>query len=114
VRHSDANVLLFLLAGATRLFFRRCCWGCHGLLGHLLLASDRFCRPLARTRVGVGALAAHRETPAMTKTAIAAKVQEALDVHRHFAAQIAFDEVVAVDGFADLNDLRFRQVMDAA
>src|ERR1043165_4472541 len=83
------------------------------LLCHLLLAGDRFCRPLARARVGMCALAAHRQALAVTQAPIAAEVHEALDVHRDFASQITFNEVVAVDGFADLDDLSFGQVVDA-
>jgi hypothetical protein len=42
----------------------------------------------------------------MAQAAVAAKVHQALDVHRHFAAQVALHEVVAVDGLADLQDFR--------
>src|SRR4029078_5469007 len=74
-----------------------------GLLGHLLLAGDRFCRALARARVGMRALTAHGRARAVTQPAITAKIHEALDVHRHFATEITLDQIVAVDRFADLD-----------
>src|SRR6185312_16318743 len=84
------------------------------LLRHFLFAGDRFRRAFARARVGVRALAADRKALAVTQAAIRTEVHKALDVHRHFAAQIAFDEIVAVDRLADLNDFGFRQVGDTA
>ena len=112
MRHADDDVLLFLLARATGAFL--CCWGCHGLLRHFLLAGDRFGGTFARARIGVRALAADRQALAVTQAAIAAEIHQPLDVHRHFAAQIAFDEIVAVDRFADLDDFGLGQVVDAA
>jgi hypothetical protein len=50
----------------------------------------------------------------MAKTAIAAQIHQTLDVHRDVAAQIAFDQKVAVDDFADLDHLGFGQVADPA
>src|ERR1700761_3476462 len=74
------------------------------LLRHFLLAGDRFRRAFARARVGVRPLAVDRETLTVTQPAIRTEVHKALNIHRHVAAQIAFDEIVAVDGFTDLND----------
>src|SRR6185437_1419520 len=85
-----------------------------GLLGHFLLAGDGLRGALARACIGVGALAADGKAAAMAQAAIAAEIHQALDVHRHFAAQIAFDEKVAVDRLADLDDLGVGQVVDAA
>src|SRR5262249_22968260 len=82
--------------------------------GRDLLAGDRLRGTFARARVGVRALTANRQTFAMTQAAIAAEVHEALDVHRHFAAQVAFDHVLAVDDLADLNDFGVRELIDAA
>src|ERR1700759_5168260 len=75
------------------------------LLRHFLLAGDRFRRAFARARVRVRALTVDRQALTMTQAAIRTEVHKAFDVHRHFAAQIAFDEVIAVDGFTDLDDL---------
>src|ERR1700759_4598101 len=70
------------------------------LLRHFLLAGDRLGGTLAGAGIGVGALAANRQALAVTQAAIAAQIHQALDVHRHFAAQVAFDQEVAVDDFA--------------
>jgi hypothetical protein len=80
----------------------------------LLLACDRLCRTLAGTGIGVGALTTNRQATAMAQTAVAAQVHQALDVHRDFAAQIAFDLVVAVDGFTNLQHFGVGQLVDAA
>src|SRR2546421_3662685 len=86
----------------------------YSLFAHLLfLAGDRLGRALARARVGVGALAAHRQAAPMTEAAIAAEVHQTLDVDTGLAAKIAFDEVVAVDHFADLQDFLVAQLADA-
>jgi hypothetical protein len=77
----------------------------HQLFASLfLLAGDRLGRALARARIGVGALAAHRQTATMTQAAIAAEVHQTLDVDADFTAKIALDQIVAVDDFADLQN----------
>src|SRR5262245_44632992 len=78
----------------------------------LLLAGDRLGRPLARARVGVGALAAHRQTATMTQAAIAAEVHQTLDVDADLTTQVALDEIVAVDHFANLEDFLVGQLID--
>jgi hypothetical protein len=50
----------------------------------------------------------------VTQAAVAAEVHQPLDVHRDFAAQVAFDLVVAVDRLADLQHFRVGQLVDAA
>src|SRR5690606_20489790 len=77
------------------------------------LACDGLCRALAGAGIGVRALAADRKAATMTQATVATEVHEALDVHRGFATQVAFDLVVAVDGFADLQDFRIRELMHA-
>src|SRR5512139_3810405 len=79
----------------------------------LLLAGDRLGRPLARARIGVGALTAHRQTATMTQAAIAAEIHQTLDVDAGLATQVALDEEVAVDHFADLQDFLVAQLIDA-
>src|SRR5262245_47144464 len=79
----------------------------------LLLAGDGLGRTLAGAGVGVGALAAHRQRTAMAQAAVRAQIHQPLDVHRHFAAQVALDLVVAVDRLADLQDLGVGQLADA-
>src|SRR5882762_4487103 len=80
----------------------------------LLLPGDRLGRPLARARIGVGALAAHRQAAAMTQAAIAAEVHQALDVDAGLATQIALDHIVAVDHFADLQHFLIAQLRHPA
>src|SRR5690606_30493896 len=79
-----------------------------------LLAGDRLRRALAGAGVGMRALAAHRQRPAMAQAAVAAEVHQALDVHRDLAAQIALDLIVAVDGLADLQHFGVGELVDAA
>jgi hypothetical protein len=79
-----------------------------------LLALDGFRRALAGAGVGVGALAADRKALAVTQATVATQILQTLDVHRHFAAKIAFDLVVAVDGFADRQHFSVGQLVDTA
>src|SRR4029079_4040063 len=78
----------------------------------LLLAGNRLGRALTGPGIGVRALAAHRQRAAMTQAAIAAQIHQPLDVHRHFAAQVTLNLVVAVDRLADLQHLRVGQLVD--
>jgi hypothetical protein len=80
----------------------------------LLLAGNRLCRTLAGAGIGVRALAANRQRAAMAQTTVGTEIHETLDVHRGFAAKIAFHLIVAVDGFADRKNLGVSQLMHAA
>src|SRR5215468_8901184 len=71
----------------------------------LLLAGDRLGWTFAGPRIGVGALAANRQAAPMAQTPIATEIHEPFDVHRRLAPQIAFDEIVAINHFADLQNL---------
>src|SRR3954471_8155097 len=84
--------------------------GCENLL---LLAGDGLGRTLARTRVGVGTLATHRQTATMAQAAIAAEVHQTLDVDADLTTQIALDHIVAVDHFADLEHFGIAELIDA-
>src|SRR5437868_3924335 len=79
----------------------------------LLLACDGLGRALARARIGVGPLTAHRQTATMTQAAIATEVHQALDVDADFTTQIALDHIVAVDHFADLEHFGVAELIDA-
>src|SRR5215472_8762654 len=79
----------------------------------LFLSGNGLRRSLARARIGVGALAAHRQAATMTQAAIAAQIHQPLDVDAGFATQIALDDVVAIDHFADLQDFLVAQLADA-
>src|SRR5436305_3891296 len=78
----------------------------------LLLARDRPRLALAGAGVGVRALAADRQALAVAQAAVAGEVHQPLDVHRGFAAEVAFDLVVLVDRFADVEDFLVGQVLD--
>src|SRR5436305_1492906 len=80
----------------------------------LLLAGDRLGRTLARARVGVGALATHRQSAAMTQAAIAAEVHQTLDVHAGLTTQVAFHHIVAIDHFANLQHFLVAQLRHPA
>src|SRR5437879_4906334 len=80
------------------------------LLRRLLLAGYRALRTAARARVGARALAAHWQVAAMTQTAIAADLDQPLDVHVHLAAQIALDFMLAVDQLTKTVDLFLGQI----
>lgn len=47
----------------------------------------------------------------MTQSAIAAKIHQSLDVHRHFATQIAFDLIIMIDVFADTQNFRLGKLI---
>ncbi len=50
----------------------------------------------------------------MTQTAVAAEVHQALHVHLHFAAQVAFDGEVRVDVLTDLEHLGIGKLIHAS
>src|SRR5207248_10203566 len=70
-------------------------------LNRLFLAGNCLGGTLAGAGVGMGALATDRQALAMAQTAITAEIHQALDVHRHLAAQIALDPIVSIDQLAD-------------
>src|SRR5690606_23342999 len=74
---------------------------------------NRLGRPLAGAGIGVRALVADRKARTMAQAAVAAEVHQTLDVHRRLTTKVTFDLVVAVDGFADLQNLCVRQLMNA-
>src|SRR6478736_2440216 len=83
------------------------------LFSDLLLSCNGARRTFARACIGMSALTANRQPFAVTQTAIAAEIHQPLDVHRDFAAEIAFDDVIVVDGLANLDDFVFGQIADA-
>src|SRR5262245_9373319 len=70
-------------------------------------------RPLAGAGVGVGALAAHGQTAAMPRPAVAPEVHQALDAELHVAAKIALDPEVRLDRVADLADVVLVEIVGA-
>ncbi|CAM2194671.1 protein of unknown function [Paraburkholderia kururiensis] len=68
-------------------------------------------RALAGAGVRARALAAQGQALAMAYAAIAAEVHQALDVHRHFTAKIAFDDKLA-DFLTQLFEVCVGQIFD--
>src|SRR5215211_4551139 len=83
------------------------------LLRGLLLAGNGLLGALAGAGVGVGALAAHGQPPAVPGPLVAADLDLALDVLLDLPAQVAFDLVVGVDPVPEADDLLLGQVADA-
>src|ERR1043165_211076 len=79
----------------------------------LLLARDRPGLALAGARIGVRALAADGQALAVAEAAVAGEVHQPLDVHRGFAAEVAFYLMVLVDRLADVQHLLVGEVLDA-
>ena len=50
----------------------------------------------------------------MAQAAIAAEIHQPLDVHGDLAPEVALDDIVAVDGLADLQHLGIGQLVHAA
>jgi len=95
---------------ALFLFPRRASIPCHDSSRLLFaLADDGPARSLSSAGVGVCALSANRQTPAMAQPTVASEIHQALDVHGNFGAQIAFDFIMGVDDLSDGVDLGFRE-----
>ncbi len=58
----------------------------------------------------MGTLTPHRQTAAMTQTAVATQIHDTLDVHGVLATQVALDLVILVDGVADTGQLVVGQI----
>src|SRR5690348_4487332 len=84
---------------------------CLALGRRRLAAGDDLARPLAGARIGMSPLTAHRQSLAMTQSAIASEVHQALDVLLHLAAQVAFDLVVGVEHVTNPHLLLGREVI---
>src|SRR5262249_6633228 len=78
VHVSDARRDVLALATANAGLTSFCSFTSHGSAVLLLLAGDRLGGALAGAGVGVGALAADRQAPAVAQAAVAAKVHQAL------------------------------------
>jgi len=85
-----------------------------GLGVRIALDTDSLARAFARARVGRGALTADREATEVADAAIALDALQTLEVHAEFAAQVTFDDILAVlNGVNDLGHLLFGQVLGA-
>jgi hypothetical protein len=80
----------------------------------IALDTDGLARAFACARVGRGALTADRQTAQVADAAIALDALQTLEVHTQFAAQVTFDDILAVlDRVNDLGHLLFSQVLGA-
>src|SRR4051812_34950841 len=82
-------------------------------LDDLLLGNRALARTLARARVGLGPLAAHRQVAAVPQAAEAADFHQPLDVHGNLLAEIALNAALLLDHLADVPDVVFGQILDA-
>jgi hypothetical protein len=73
-------------------------------------ALDWATRPFAGSRIGPGPLTTQRQTTPVTDTPVAAKIHQALDIHRHFTTKIALDTEFRHFGTEALHFF-FRQVL---
>src|SRR5271163_1054333 len=114
VRRAVRDVLLFPPAGLLSLFgSRRACllrW--HGLPG-LLLARDGALGALAGPRIGLGALAAHRQAAAVPQTLVAADLDLAADVCLHLASQITLHLETGFDVVTQVGQLVISEIPGA-
>jgi hypothetical protein len=78
-----------------------------------LATADGSLRPTPRAGIGARALATQREATAMPQAAIRSDIHQSLDVHRHFAPEIALDAVFLVNDLAQAIDFIVSQVADA-
>src|SRR4029077_14564498 len=69
-------------------------------------------RTLARARVGVRTLPAHRKIPAVANAAISLNLNQPANVHLDLLAEIAFHAAFLLDGLTNVVDFLFSQVAD--
>src|SRR5579864_1724852 len=77
----------------------------------LAVCNRSLARPFPGACIGVRALSTDRQIAAMTEPAIGADFDEPLDAHRHFFAQVAFDQALAFDHLTDAIHLVFAEVL---
>jgi len=76
--------------------------------------TDRLARTFARARVCLGALSANGQAAEMPDASIALDALKTLQVHTDFAAEVAFNDILAIlDGMHDLGQLLFAQIFGA-
>src|ERR1700691_27027 len=102
---------LFFLVGfagafAIRLYYVPLCFRC----GLLLVGHGAAPRTLAGAGVSVSALAAHGQAAPVPQAAIGTHLDVALDIHRDFLAQVAFDSAFLFQNLADAIDFILGQI----
>src|SRR6266853_6582245 len=78
--------------------------------GLFLCRNGAAARSLAGARVGMRALTAHRQIPAVANAAISLNFNQAADVHLDLFAEIAFYPAFLLDGLANVIDFLFGEV----
>jgi hypothetical protein len=76
-----------------------------------LLPGDRTTGAFSGPRVRFRPLAVHRETTAVTESAVASDVEKTLDVHGRLAAEHPFDSISFFDDETDFVDLIFCEIL---
>ena len=89
------------------------CGGASCCLLGLLLTGHGALGALASTRVGLGALAVHRQVTAVAQALVAADLDLAADVRLDLTTQVTLNLVAAVDVGAELDQLLLGEVLDA-
>jgi len=85
-----------------------------GLSGGTANHTDGFARSFARARVGLSALATDWQAAQVTDAAVAFDTLQALQIHADLAAEIAFDDVLAIlDGMDNQGELLLGKVFGA-
>src|SRR3974390_1887650 len=76
--------------------------------------ADRLARAFAGAGGGLGALPANRQSAQVANAAVALDTLESLEVHANLAAEVAFDDVLAIlNGMHDLRELLLGQILGA-
>ena len=85
-----------------------------GLGGRVTHHTDGLARAFTRARIGLRPLPTDWQAAQMANPAVALDALKTLEIHANFAAQVAFDDVLAIlDGVHDLGELLFGQVFGA-
>src|SRR6478609_6215539 len=107
---SFAGAAFFLISSAIQIQFLVNA----GLGIRVTLHTDSPTRTFAGTSVGLGTLTTHRQAAQVADATIALDGLQPLEIQTEFAAQIAFDHILAVlDRVNDLGQLRFGEVLRA-
>ena len=104
------NVLALTAAAYCTLCALLCCHGINPSL--LFLVRHGLSGTFAGSGVGLRALASYRKALAVTDAAVTADLNEALDIERQVAAQVAFHVAVLIDIVSQLRRIVFGKVTD--
>ena len=108
------RTLLHNFALTTALYNFLCSFCSHYIsLLLLLLVRNGLLRALAGTCVGLGALTANRQATAMTQAAVAADLNQTLDVEADLTAQVTLYGVAVLDALTQLCCFFLSQILNA-